>query len=143
MKVHLTLNGNLPRKSNSRQMVTNKYTGRTMFIKSPEALQFERDAQAQIPQEARLDLRGRVRLTAHIHYANSRSDLSDEMLCDVIQTKFETKTVDGVKLKSLKHVGIIKDDNQIKEKHLYWHLDKEHPHIEFEIEELEPQPKLI
>lgn len=133
---HLTLKGNtlagriylsLPSMKNSRRLVTAGSLGfgrRTISIKSEGAQAFVQAMQdayfAAIGDRTldalRVPLEGRLTLTARMWYRNSRSDLDDALLCDALQT-----------------AGLIKDDNLIKEKHLYWDLDRFAPRVEFEV----------
>ena len=49
-------------------------------------------------------------LTACLYYASHRPDLDESLVMD-----------------GLEKSGIIKNDRQIREKHIYWKLDKENP----------------
>ena len=49
-------------------------------------------------------------LTAWLYYASHRPDLDESLVMD-----------------GLEKAGIIKNDRQIREKHIYWKLDKENP----------------
>jgi len=113
----ITILGNLPRKSNSRRIFRNRQTGNPILVKSADALQYERDFIRQFPVARRLNLSGPVVLTARIFYKSKLSDLSDELLCDLLQA-----------------VGMIQNDRQIVEKHLYRFDDKYDPRVEFKIE---------
>ena len=111
MEIKTIVLGQLPRKSNGRRKT--RWGG---LIKSQDALDYEVSFIFQIPNELRLHLTDKISLTATIYYRSNRSDLSDELLCDCIEK-----------------AGIIKNDRQIKEKHLYCRVDKENPRVEFEL----------
>jgi Holliday junction resolvase RusA-like endonuclease len=65
----------------------------------------------------KLGLDSPVILTARIYYQSRRSDLSSEMLMDLLQK-----------------VGMIKNDRQIVEQHLYGFVDSVKPRVEFSLE---------
>lgn len=111
--VSLTILGKLPRKSNSRRVV--RWGSKIGVIKSPEALQYVRDFNAQVPRSARIGYTGEVVLVARIYYPSRRSDLSDEMLMDCIEG-----------------AGILLNDRQIKGKCIPpVNIDPERPRVEF------------
>lgn len=104
--------GELASKSNSRQLVTIK--GKPRFIKSAKArgwtdfaVVFLKRLRPAAPFDRPLIL------TAIIRYADYRSDLTDELLCDALQK-----------------ADIIKNDRLIHEKHIYHAIDKLKPRTE-------------
>lgn len=118
----IIVNGHLPRKSNSRRIFRSAKTGRPIIAKSTEALQYEKDFARQINGNMKIGIGSAdnpLRLTAYIYYRSNRSDLSDELLCDLLQKS-----------------GVISDDRYIKEKHLYGGKDQNNPRVELEIEEI-------
>lgn len=119
-EITLTISGQLPRKSNSRRFVINRRTGKPMVIKSAEALRYEADFLRQVTGPQRLGLSGNLSLTAIIYYRSNRSDLSDELLCDLLEK-----------------AGVIENDRCIVEKRLTKRIDKDSPRVEVRIEELE------
>ena len=126
MKISLTIKGELASKSNSRQLVT--FGNRPAIIKSQKAREYERTALLQIPTSARLMLTGKLRFTAHIYYASERPDLDESVLLDVLQAR-------------RKHGQIVRDgiyvnDRQVREKHVFHHIDRADPRAEIEIEEI-------
>jgi hypothetical protein len=113
-KVEFVVLGNLPRKSNSRRIFTNRKTNRPIIVKSADALDYERSFAMQtkgVPK-GKFDKKQTIALTAWVYYRNPLSDLSDELLCDLME-----KT------------GIIPNDRQIKVKHLYGGIDKVNPRV--------------
>ena len=116
----MILLGNLQSKANRRRNVTNRRTGKPMFIKSEAALAvFEdmvRQAQAQWKKDA---LTAPCRLTAHIYYSSRRPDLEDSLLMDILQS-----------------AGVVKNDRLIFEKHVWKELDRDNPRVVVEVEEI-------
>ena len=100
-------------KANSRRLV--KFGDRPAVVKSTKALAYERDALKQIRPPAS-PIQGDVSLTATIFYASRRPDLDESLICDVLQK-----------------AGVIGNDRQIKEKHIYHGLDRENPRAELQI----------
>lgn len=116
MTEFITILGNLPRKSNSRRIVANRRTGKPMVIKSADALAYERSFMAQIPARLKTGMEGPLALSAVIYYRNPLSDLSDELLCDLIEKS-----------------GMIKNDRQFVYKVLTKKIDRLNPRVEFGI----------
>ncbi len=119
--MNFTILGNLPRKSNSRQVFKNRRTGNIIFAKSATALDYTDSflLQTKNVDKSLFQSSRPLKLTAKIYYQSKLSDLSDELLCDLMQKS-----------------GIIFNDRLIKEKHLYCYLDKINPRCEVEIEEI-------
>lgn len=111
-----TIYGNLPRKSNSRRLVYSR--GKPLFIKSEKALQYEKDFLNQMTHVE--PLQGPICLKAVVWYSSRRPDLSDELLCDLIEKS-----------------GLVDNDRQIFEKHLYKKLDPQNPRVEFSLTPIE------
>ena len=84
------------------------------FIKSAKALSFYKAFQLQCP---RLDplLEEDLSVTMTIYYSSRRPDLDESVVLDAMQN------------------FIYKNDRQVKEKHIYWGLDKTTPRVEIEI----------
>ena len=91
-------------KSNSRRLVT--IGGRPRFIKSKKAYVKAFEEQVDV-----LDDLIECDVAAHItiHYKTRRPDLDESVILDCLQ---------GV---------AYKNDRQVKEKHIYWALDREDP----------------
>jgi hypothetical protein len=110
-------------KANSRRLV---YFGkRPAFIKSPEARAYEKIFAAQCPQldpiipynkKEKQDVA--VRMT--IFYASRRPDLDESLILDCMQGR------------------IYENDRCVKEKHIFWGLDKEDPRAEIEVIKMPP-----
>jgi len=64
---------------------------------------------------------GDLKVTMTIHYASRRPDLDESLILDLMQDVFYV------------------NDRQVKEKHIYWGLDKENPRTEIIIEALAPK----
>jgi Holliday junction resolvase RusA-like endonuclease len=114
-----TIIGHMPRKSNQRRIIFKQ--GKPLNIKSKEAIDWNNHAILQLkaarkhPEPHQSD----TKLTAHIYYRSNKSDLSDELLCDAFEK-----------------AGIIQNDRQIVEKHLYRYKDKDNPRVEVMLESL-------
>jgi len=119
-RLSLTIHGELASKANSRKLVT--YGGKPRFIKSDKALDWERLALMQIPNDHRIGMTGPIRMTATIYYASRRPDLDPSLLMDMLE-----------------HAGVYKNDRQICEQHLYKKLDPINPRVELLLEELKTE----
>lgn len=126
MTIKFTIHGECASKSNSRKLVT--IAGRPSFIKSSKALAFEKDALIQIPATAKQMLECDVSLKATIYYSTRRPDLDESLIMDILQAKYRRG--------HLIRKGVYVNDRQIKQKHIYWGLDKVNPRVEVEITSL-------
>ena len=110
------IEGQPPRKSNSRQIVTNRRTGKPMIMKSPAAQAWVKDAFRQISGKHKLKLGSRERpvsVTCFVLYRDRRPDLSVELILDVLE-EAEVLSNDrhvyvsvGYKLFSKKRQGVL------------------------------------
>ena len=93
-------------KANSRRFV--KIKGRPYLIKSQKALDYIKSFEKQAEKLEELI---ECDVAAHItlHYKTRRPDLDESVILDCLQ---------GV---------AYKNDRQVKEKHIYWALDREEP----------------
>ena len=103
-------------KANSRRMV--HIRGRTMFIKSAKALEYAKSFKQQVESEAKVCLHGDVAVHIRIYYASRRPDLDESLILDLLQDV------------------AYENDRQVKEKHIYWGLDKENPRCEITVEKI-------
>lgn len=110
-------------KANSRRVV--RFGGMSRLIKSAKALGYSGAFLQQCPKIPVL-MTGDLRVTLHIWYASRRPDLDESLILDLMQ-------------------GLIyENDRQVKERHCYWHLDKDKPRAEIlieSIEEVEKKPR--
>jgi Holliday junction resolvase RusA-like endonuclease len=88
--------------------------GKPMFIKSEKALGYVATFKQQAPSGLGL-LEGDVSVRMTIYYASRRPDLDESLILDLLQ---------GV---------AYENDRQVKEKHIYWGLDKENPRCEITV----------
>jgi len=100
-------------KANSRKLVTIK--GRPAFIKSEKARKYVKSFKEQCPKCDPL-LDGNVSVWITIHYATRRPDLDESVILDAMQDL------------------IYANDRQVKEKHIFWGLDRENPRSEIKIQ---------
>ena len=110
----LTITGNLPRKSNQRRIV--KVRNRPLIIKSKQALAYTESFLTQVPEASKLQLGSEQKplcLWAHVHYQSNRSDLSVELLKDLLEK-----------------AGIVSNDRWIKAEFLFASIDRDNPRVE-------------
>lgn len=147
MKIVFVIHGQPVSMKNRRQLV--RVQGRPMLIKSPEARQYEKDFQKQLPAAARQMLHGPVRVTMRLVYASQRPDMDGALLLDLMAPQFEKrkgklqKVGDGEFIQPVERVMVAKgcycNDRQVRELHCYHGIDKANPRAEIEVETLEMQ----
>ena len=98
--------GEPPSKANSRRFVKSK--GRPYLIKSQKALDYIKSFEKQAEKLEKL-IECDVAAHITIHYKTRGPDLDESVILDCLQ---------GV---------AYKNDRQVKEKHIYWALDREEP----------------
>jgi len=103
-------------KANSRKIV--RYGGMSRLIKSAKALSYS-EAFKQQCSTLKVLFGGDLRVTIHIHYSSRRPDLDESLILDLMQGR------------------IYQNDRQVKEKHIYWHLDFDNPRCEIMIEPIQ------
>lgn len=114
--VKLKIFGEPASKANSRRVV--RIGGMSRMIKSQKALDYStRFKQQAVPIDPLMD--GDLSVEIHIWYASRRPDLDESLILDLLQ---------GV---------VYTNDRQVKEKHIYWHLDKDNPRCEITCRSLE------
>lgn len=113
--VEFVVHGEPASKANSRRFVQIK--GKPRFIKANKALNYEQAFRFQCPM---LDppITDDVRVDIKIFYATRRPDLDESLILDGMQDR------------------IYKNDRQVKEKHIFWGLDKENPRAEIKVTQL-------
>lgn len=104
-------------KANSRRLVPYQKGGKTRLrsIKSEKGLLFL-DAAGKCITPPEKPIEGEVMMVATLYYATRRPDLDESLVMD-----------------ALEKCGVVKNDRQIREKHIYHALDKENPRAEIEI----------
>ena len=107
--MHLKIFGEPASKANSRRVV--KIGGMSRMIKSQKALNYANMFKQQTKPIEPL-MTGDVSVEIHVWYASRRPDLDESLILDLLQ---------GV---------VYTNDRQVKEKHIYWHLDKDNPRCE-------------
>ncbi len=93
-------------KANSRKMVTIR--GRPALIKSQKARNYVKQFELQCPQ-LEVPTTEDVQVEMMIYYASRRPDLDESLILDCMQCR------------------IYKNDRQVKQKFIYWGLDRENP----------------
>jgi Holliday junction resolvase RusA-like endonuclease len=103
-------------KANSRRIVFIKGVHRS--IKSEKAINYVNAFKQQAKQgEVWTE---DVSVTIHIWYASRRPDLDESVILDCLQDV------------------CYENDRQVKEKHIYWHLDRDNPRAEITVEKIKP-----
>ncbi len=113
--VRLILHGEPASKANSRRLVTIR--GQARLIKSQKALDYVAAVKRTYPPLSPL-LEGDLRMTADVYYASRRPDLDVSLILDALQDI------------------VYRNDRQVREMHLYHHLDRENPRAEITLEEM-------
>jgi Holliday junction resolvase RusA-like endonuclease len=116
----MTVFGQLPSLKNRRRLIPGKGNRRPMIIKSKEAMDYEQAFLMAIPQKMRAGYDGPVSLSARIYYQSRRSDLSVELLYDLVAK-----------------AGIIVNDRQIMHCECWKGLSKESPRVHFTVKKWE------
>ena len=91
-----------------------------MIIKSKEAMDYEQAFLMAIPQRMRVGYDGPVSVKVRVWYQSRRSDLSTELLLDLLQKS-----------------GIILNDRQVHHIESFKGLDKELPRLHFTVSKWE------
>ena len=116
-QVHqFTIEGEPASKANSRKIVTIR--GRPVSIKSDKARKY---AAGFLHQCKKLDdlFEGDVSVEILIYYATKRPDLDESLILDCMQG------------------NVFINDRQVKQKHIYWGLDRDRPRTVIRVSALE------
>jgi Holliday junction resolvase RusA-like endonuclease len=116
----MTIFGQLPSIKNRRRLIPGKGARRPMIIKSKEAMDYEQAFLMAIPQRMRVGYDGPVSVKVRVWYQSRRSDLSTELLLDLLQKS-----------------GIILNDRQVHHIESFKGLDKENPRLHFTVSKWE------
>jgi len=118
----MTLFGVMYSMKNSRMLITNKATGKTVpIMKSDRQLAFKNFIiQAKSQWNNLPPLPEPVSLKATIFYPSKRSDLDDAMLMDVIEKS-----------------GIVQNDRHIWHKIITKAISRDNPRVEFDVSPIE------
>jgi Holliday junction resolvase RusA-like endonuclease len=124
-----------PKPRGARACVCGASFTRPQVIKSKKALGYEADALRQIPPVHRVRLDGPVKVSLRIFYSTERPDLDESVVLDVLQDRWKGRGEERV----LVQKGVIRNDRQVREKHVYHGIDRKNPRAEIEIEPMQPQ----
>jgi len=130
--VRFVILGQAASKANSRQLVT--LGGKPRIIKSPEARAFLASARQQVPPAARVRMRGPVCVTLHMHYLTERPDLDESVVLDALQDVWKVLKLRSGNLRELVQGGVYCNDRQVREKHVFHHIDRTTPRVEVLVE---------
>jgi len=139
--IRFTILGKCASKANSRKVadVGPADARRRIFIKSKDALQFERDALRQIPPAARARIAVPVRVSIWIYYESERPDLDESLVLDVLQDRYNGSGEE----RRLVQSGVIRNDRLVREKHVYHGIDRANPRVEVLVEPLLAQQQAL
>lgn len=112
-RVEFVIQGEPASKANSRKIV--KFGNRPAVIKSKKARAYVATFESQCPRLKNM-LDGDLSVSITIHYASRRPDLDESVILDAMQG------------------FIYKNDRQVKEKHIFWALDRSNPRAEIVVE---------
>ena len=113
-EIVFTVYGEPASKANSRKSVIIR--GRPAFIKSKKALDYVKGFARQCPV-MEVPFAGDVSVEMIIHYASRRPDLDESLILDCMQGP------------------IYLNDRQVKQKLVYWALDRENPRVVVRVRE--------
>jgi len=130
MRVAFVILGECASKANSR-MITGRARGGS--IKSAKALAFEKAAALQIPLSARVMYPGPVRVIITIHYRTERPDLDESLILDALQARYSKG---GRRNGTCTRLGVVCNDRQVREKHIYHGIDRDNPRVSVTVESL-------
>lgn len=113
--MNFTILGEPCSKANSRIMIVNK--GKRRCIKNANAQAYVESFLWQMRNHTKnmklVQFKGNVMFDCNIYYASYRKDLDESLIMDCLQKS-----------------GILQNDRQIKEKHIYHRIDKKNPRAE-------------
>ena len=115
-KINFIIEGEPASKSNSRKIV--KFGNRPALIKSDKARNYEKEFAPQCPTLEKL-IEKDVKVELIIYYASRRPDLDESVILDCMQGK------------------IYVNDRQVKQKFVYWGLDRDRPRTHVRVSPLE------
>jgi len=115
-KIHFIIDGEPASKGNSRKIVN--FGKRMALIKSQKARDYEKLFASQCPVLENI-IETDVKVELIIYYASRRPDLDESVILDCMQGK------------------IYVNDRQVKQKHIYWGLDRERPRTHIRVSPLE------
>ena len=112
----MTVYGQLPSLKNRRRLIPGRGKRKPMVIKSKDAMDYEQMFLLSIPKALRVGYAGPVSLKVRVWYQSRRSDLSTELLFDLIAK-----------------AGIILNDRQIDHVEAFRGLDRDRPRVVFTV----------
>lgn len=118
--IRFTVFGQLP--SGKNRKVQRVIRGRALAFKNTAVRAYERNFALQVPQDAKQAIGAPdrpLRTTVRVWYQSRRSDLSPELVYDLLQES-----------------GVVVNDRFIREKHEFGEVDAANPRVEIEVEEI-------
>jgi Holliday junction resolvase RusA-like endonuclease len=117
----MTIFGQLPSIKNRRRIMK-RGRDKLMVIKSTDALRYEQAFLMAIPQKMRVGYDGPVSVKVRVWYQSRRSDLSIELLFDLLAKS-----------------GIIINDRQVHHVESFKGLDRDNPRLHFTVRKWEEE----
>ena len=122
----------------------------TLWIKSKEAQQYEKDFLMQLPASVKQRLEGPVRVTMTLYYPTNLPDLDEALLLDLMADRYGKRPGKIRKVAPGEYVeekaervlisnGVYRNDRQVREKHIFHGIDASRPRAEIEVVPLEGQ----
>ena len=115
-KINFIIDGEPASKANSRKIVN--FGKRMGVIKSQKARDYEKIFASQCPQLENL-IETDIKVELIIYYASRRPDLDESVVLDCMQGK------------------IYVNDRQVKQKHIFWGIDREQPRTHIRVTPME------
>jgi hypothetical protein len=106
-----------------------------MSIKSKKALAYVNTFQMQCPQ-VDPPITDDVRVIMKVYYASRRPDLDESVILDCMQSAVHIDK--RTKHRTVLRTNIYHNDRQVKEKYIFWALDKNSPRTEITVETITP-----
>jgi Holliday junction resolvase RusA-like endonuclease len=116
----MTIFGNCPSIKNRRRLIPGRGNRKPMIIKSAAAINYEQAFLMAIPERMRVGYDGPVSVKVRVWYQSRRSDLSTELLLDLLQK-----------------ANIILNDRQVHHIESFKGLDKGNPRVHFTVTKYE------
>lgn len=117
-------------KANSRKIV--KFGNRLASIKSDKARSYAAVFDMQLSSEVRVMYAKPVRVSLRMYYASERPDMDESLVLDLMQAQGSGTG----KRRVFTRRGVYLNDRQVRERHVFFAVDRENPRVEVEVVEL-------
>jgi hypothetical protein len=133
-QITFVVQGEPASKANSRRIAV--VHGSVRVIRSKKALLYADGFALQCPNLEKV-FTGPVSVTLDMFYASRRPDLDESIVLDCMQSQYAKNPNTGEREVIASRIYL--NDRQVKEKHVYWHLDKHNPRVQITVAELNEQ----